>query len=238
MSKRSEFKALDLISAYSDKKKSNFSLEMNLIFPNPIQPRIIGKEEVDDLIDSISRLGLLEPIIVRKEKTKYIIVAGERRFRAVQRLGWSEIPAIVTEASEDVCFEMALAENEKRKNLNPWEVGRAIQYLRKDLKKTAEEVSKLLGYTERYVKQLSSIARLDQKSVMELLITGKPASVKNLEYLLKQKEKRGAGGETISPQSKKPLTYLIQMDLSTLGAKNRDQFMRELKALKKKYGVD
>ncbi|XDD44566.1 ParB/RepB/Spo0J family partition protein [Leptospira sp. WS60.C2] len=235
MSKKTEFQALDLISAYSEKKKNPSHLELNQIFPNPNQPRLIGKEDTSDLVPSMERLGLIEPILVRKEKGRYLIVAGERRYRAALKLGWKEIPAIITDANEDVCYEMSLAENEKRKNLNPWEVGKAIQYLRKEKKKTADEVSTLLGYSERYVKQLSSIARLDQKSVMELMISGKPLSVKNLEDLLKRKENRG--GEIVSPrdafgQSK------VSINIGKLNGKLRENFLKELNSLKKKYGIN
>ncbi|TGN14549.1 ParB/RepB/Spo0J family partition protein [Leptospira ilyithenensis] len=232
MSKKTEFQALDLISAYTEKKKHPSFFELAQIFPNPIQPRIIGKEDVEDLVQSMDRLGLLEPILIRKDKNKYWIVAGERRYRAAIKLGWKEIQATVTDADEEICYEMALAENEKRKNLNPWEVGKAIQYLRKEKKKTAEEVSILLGYTERYVKQLSSIARLDQKTVMEMIIAGKPTSVKNLESVLKNKENRG--GEMISPVSAK---LKITVDLNGLTVKARESFHRELNGLKKKYGI-
>ncbi|TGL61822.1 ParB/RepB/Spo0J family partition protein [Leptospira ognonensis] len=233
MSKKSEFRALDLISAYTDKKQNPSTLDISIILPNPNQPRLIGKEDVDDLVQSMDRLGLIEPILVRKDKSKYFIVAGERRYRAALKLQWQEIPAIITDADEDICYEMSLAENEKRKNLNPWEVGRAIQYLRKDKKKTAEEVSVLLGYSERYIKQLSSIARLDQKSVMELIISGQPASVKNLESILKKKENRG--GEMISPQKQKKMT--VSIDLSNLTIKARENFQKDFSNLKKKYGI-
>jgi len=234
MSKKTEFQALDLISAYSEKKKNPSHLELSQIFPNPTQPRLIGREDTSDLLPSMERLGLIEPILVRKEKGKYLIVAGERRYRAALKLGWKEIPAIITDANEDVCYEMSLAENEKRKNLNPWEVGKAIQYLRKEKKKTADEVSILLGYSERYVKQLSSIARLDQKSVMELIISGKPLSVKNLEDLLKRKENRG--GEIISPRAGLSQTK-ISINVGKLNSKLRESFLKELSSLKKKYGI-
>ncbi|MCW7467375.1 ParB/RepB/Spo0J family partition protein [Leptospira levettii] len=234
MSKKTEFQALDLISAYSEKKKNPSHLELSQISPNPTQPRLIGREDTSDLLPSMERLGLIEPILVRKEKGKYLIVAGERRYRAALKLGWKEIPAIITDANEDVCYEMSLAENEKRKNLNPWEVGKAIQYLRKEKKKTADEVSILLGYSERYVKQLSSIARLDQKSVMELIISGKPLSVKNLEDLLKRKENRG--GEIISPRVGLSQTK-ISINVGKLNSKLRESFLKELNSLKKKYGI-
>lgn len=231
MSKKNDFSSLDLISAYTEKKKDPSSLEMDKIGFNPINPRIFGRDEVQDLVDSMDRLGLIEPILVRKEKGRYTIVAGERRFRAAQALGWKEIPAIVTDAAEDVCYEMALAENEKRKNLNPWEVGKSIAYLRKTKGKTAEEVARLLGYTDRYVKQLSSIARLDQKHVGEMIRAGIPITVKSLESELKKKEGRG---ETISPSKTSPR---LTLDLGNLSPKLRENFLKELSVLKKKYGL-
>ncbi len=222
-----------MISAYTEKKKNPSRIELELISVNPNQPRVFGREEVQDLMDSMQRLGIIEPILVRKEKNKYLVVAGERRFRAASKLGWKDIPAIVTEANEDICYEMALAENEKRKNLNPWEVGRSIAYLRKEKKKTAEEVSILLGYTERYVKQLSSIARLDQKTVFDMLRTGTQITVKNLENILKAKEGRG---EMISPHNK-IVKSKITLDLSSLPVKLRENFIKDINNLKKKYGI-
>jgi ParB family chromosome partitioning protein len=233
MSKKNDFSSLDLISAYTEKKKNPSRIELELISVNPNQPRVFGREEVQDLMDSMQRLGIIEPILVRKEKNKYLVVAGERRFRAASKLGWKDIPAIVTEANEDICYEMALAENEKRKNLNPWEVGRSIAYLRKEKKKTAEEVSILLGYTERYVKQLSSIARLDQKTVFDMLRTGTQITVKNLENILKAKEGRG---EMISPHNK-IVKSKITLDLSSLPVKLRENFIKDINNLKKKYGI-
>ncbi|MCD1183641.1 ParB/RepB/Spo0J family partition protein [Leptospira sp. Pond_2020] len=233
MAKRSDFAGMDLLTAFGEKESSKSEIQLSDIVPNPSQPRVFGKEEVSDLVESVKRLGLIEPIVVRKSGKKYQIVAGERRYQAAKILKWNTIPAIETLASEDKCFEMALAENEKRKSLNPWEVGRAIQFLRKEKKKTAEEVSKILGFTERYVKQLSSIARLDQKSVGDLIKSGKDTSVKNLEALLKQKE--GRGGEIIS--SRKLIQSKIVLQIGKLSLQQREKFLKELSSLKKKYGI-
>ena len=232
MSKRQEFNNYDLLTAYDIKSNSPELIELKNIIPNNNQPRIFNKEKVEDLVDSISKLGLIEPIVLKKNGNKYIIVAGERRFRAVKELGWEEIPAVITDANNEKCFEMALAENEKRKNLNPWEIGKAIQYLRQTKHKTAEEVSLLLGYSERYVKQLSSIARLDYKKVKELLESGREASVKNLENLLKIKE--GRGGEIISPLKKRESVKIV---ISKLNTKQKNEFFKDLKYLLDKYEI-
>ena len=228
MSKKSDFLSLDLLSSYESKKNPE-KFPLSDIYFNPDQPRVFGRENVNDLMESMDRLGLIEPVVLRKEKSGFVIVAGERRCRAAIQLGWKHITAVVTEASPDLCYEMALAENEKRKSLNPWEVGKAIQFLRKERKKTAEEVGKILGYSERYVKQLSSIARLDQRSVFEMIKSGTEPSVKNLEALLKKKEGRG---ETISPPQSK-----VTIGLGSLAAKQKDQFLKELDILLKKYNL-
>ncbi|TGK27629.1 ParB/RepB/Spo0J family partition protein [Leptospira yasudae] len=233
MAKRSDFAGMDLLTAFGEKESFKAEIALSDISPNPTQPRVFGREDVSDLVESMKRLGLIEPIVVKKQGKKYQIVAGERRYQAAKILKWDTIPSIETSASEERCFEMALAENEKRKSLNPWEVGRAIQFLRKEKRKTAEEVAKVLGFTERYVKQLSSIARLDQKSVADLLKSGKDASVKNLEELLKQKE--GRGGEMISPRKSAPAKVVLR--LGKLTSQQREKFLKELSSLKKKYGL-
>ncbi len=233
MSKKKEFNNLDLLSAYEIKNDSINSIKLNDIQLNPNQPRQFGKNTVEDLIQSIDRLGLIEPIVLRKlNSSRYEIVAGERRFNAVKRLGWTEIPSIITDAEKDKCFEMALAENEKRKNLNPWETGKAIQFLRNQSQKTADEVAEILGYSQRYVKQLSSIARLDYKSVNNLINSGIEPSVKNLEMLLKQKE--GRGGEITSPQQ----IYKIKINYKSLNPQDAKLFLKDIKELLKKYKLE
>ncbi len=233
MSKKKEFSDLDLLTAYEIKGSSNASLKVKDILPNKNQPRLFNKNKVDDLVESITRLGLIEPIVVRKVGLRYEIVAGERRFNAVKKLGWDELPAIITDADEEKCYEMALAENEKRKNLNPWEVGKAIQYLRTEKKRTADEVSKILGFSERYVKQLSSIARLEFKKVHELIESGQEPSVRNLETALKKKE--GRGGEIVSPQK---IQFKTKINYTSLQKQERTSFLKELKILLKKYNID
>ena len=228
MSKKNDFLSLDLLSTYNEGKKNIEKISLSDIRFNPEQPRVFGKDNVSDLVESMKRLGLIEPVVLRKEKSHYIIVAGERRSRAAKELGWDSITAVITNAAPDMCYEMALAENEKRKSLNPWEVGKAIQFLRKERRKTAEEVGALLGYTERYIKQLSSIARLEEKSVAEMIKSGTEPSVKNLESLLKKKEGRG---ETISPRA----TNRLSVNIGSLNPRQKETFLKEFAQLLKKY---
>ena len=73
MSKKNDFSTLDLISAYEGKSKSTEKLSLKDIEPSPNQPRQFGKENVDDLVDSMKRMGLIEPIVVRKNNSKYMM---------------------------------------------------------------------------------------------------------------------------------------------------------------------
>ncbi|MCB1142701.1 MAG: ParB/RepB/Spo0J family partition protein [Leptospiraceae bacterium] len=234
MSKKNEYAAMDLLTAFHSESQASSNLKVSEIQLNPNQPRVFDRNKVDDLKESMKRLGMIEPIIVRRESSKFIIVAGERRYRAAQSLGWEEVPVKIVDDSPDICYEMSLAENEKRKSLNPWEVGKAIQFLRKEKKKTASEVASILGYTERYIKQLTSIARLDQSTVENMISLGKEPSVKNLENMLKLKE--GRGGEMISPEENTKKVR-ITLNLDSLNQKKKELFLKELNALKKKYGL-
>ncbi|MCB1156759.1 MAG: ParB/RepB/Spo0J family partition protein [Leptospiraceae bacterium] len=232
MSKKNDFATLDLLSTYESKKEQADRISLSLIHPSSEQPRIFGKEKVEDLTDSMKRLGLIEPIVLRRSGDEYYIIAGERRFRAAKELGWIDIPAVIFDVNEDSSFEMALAENDKRKNLNPYEVGKAIRYLREGKGKTAEQVAGMLGYSERYIKQLSSIARLEEITVFEFLEKGFEPSIKNLEKLLKKQE--GRGDEMVSPLPKK---QSIRINLDKLEESRRVSFLEELNLLKEKYGI-
>src|SRR5882724_10142004 len=99
---------------------STLEIEISKISPNPFQPRIeFDPDEIQDLANSIREKGLLQPILLRKHHAGYQIVAGERRFRAMQLLGRAQIPALVRDQLSDRdMMEMALIENIQRVQLN------------------------------------------------------------------------------------------------------------------------
>ena len=186
MSKKKEFANLDLLTTYDNQLPNKKEIPLSNIFPNPEQPRIFGKEDVEDLLPSMKKDGLIEPIVLRKEsKNHYIIIAGERRFQAAKKLNWETISSIILNVDEEKAFEMSLVENEKRKNLNPWEVGKAILYIRQKQNKTVREVAEVFGYTERYIKELSAIARLEKEEVFKMIEENIDLSVKNLQDRVK-----------------------------------------------------
>ena len=121
-------------------------VDIDRIHPNPYQPRKHFQEtEIEELAASIRASGILQPIILRRIDSGYGIVAGERRWRAAQRAGLLEVPAIVREIAEDRLLEVALIENIQRQDLNPIEEARAYLSLIEDFGLTQAEVAEKVG---------------------------------------------------------------------------------------------
>jgi ParB family chromosome partitioning protein len=100
------------------------------IRPNPFQPRRdFDPAALAELAASIEASGLLQPVIVRTSGAGYELVAGERRWRAVQQLGWARVPAVVRDVDDRALLTLALIENLQREDLNPIEEARAYQRL-------------------------------------------------------------------------------------------------------------
>jgi ParB family chromosome partitioning protein len=117
------------------------------IRPNPFQPRKVWDDaEIEELAASIREQGLIQPIVLRKSDGGHFqIVAGERRFRACQRLGLTSVPAVVREFDDKGMLEIALVENLQRKDLNPIEKAQAFKALIDRFRLTHEVVSARLG---------------------------------------------------------------------------------------------
>ncbi len=146
------------------------------ISPNPDQPRkTFNETELNDLAESIKEKGVLVPIILRSVQNKpylYEIVAGERRYRAAQRAGLSEIPALVKTMSDQNAMEIALIENVQRENLNPIEEAEGFKNLMEKCQYSLEDVSKFIGKSASYIRNLMRINNLPE-SVKELIKEGK-----------------------------------------------------------------
>jgi ParB family chromosome partitioning protein len=122
------------------------SLPVEAIERNPNQPRKRFEEaKLEELAASIREHGVVEPILVRREGGKYRILAGERRWRAAQRAGLKEVPAVLREASEREAFELALIENLQRADLNAIEEAEAYDVLMRDHALTQEAISQRVG---------------------------------------------------------------------------------------------
>jgi ParB family chromosome partitioning protein len=122
------------------------SLPVEAIERNAKQPRKrFDEARLEELAASIREHGIVEPILVRREGTKYRILAGERRWRAAQRAGLKEVPAVLREASEREAFELALVENLQREDLNPIEEAEAYQVLIGDHGLTQDAIAQRVG---------------------------------------------------------------------------------------------
>ncbi len=140
------------------KKKNKLKIKGNVVLialdsiePNPNQPRKnFSDEQLDSLAKSISRNGLLTPIIVVKNKDRrgFTLVAGERRLRACQKLGMSEIPCIIENYSSDESAVLALVENMHREDLNYFEQAEGIEKLINSLGMTQSKVCAMLGISQ------------------------------------------------------------------------------------------
>lgn len=138
------------------------------IRPNPMQPRKeFREEELADLEASLRVNGLIQPVTVRPAPTGtgYELIAGERRFRAAQRLNWTEIPAIVREIDDKALLTLALVENLQRADLNPIEEAEGYQQLMSSFSLTQQETADIVG------KDRSTIANM-------LRLLALPASVR------------------------------------------------------------
>ncbi len=122
------------------------SLPVEAIERNPKQPRKRFEEEkLEQLAASIREHGVVEPILVRRDGGRYRILAGERRWRAAQRAGLKEVPAVLREASEREAFELALVENLQREDLNAIEEAEAYEVLIGDHGLTQEAIAQRVG---------------------------------------------------------------------------------------------
>lgn len=122
-------------------------VELSLIYPNPHQPRShFDEESLAELASSIKELGVISPITLRKnEDNTYMIIAGERRYRAAKSLGLKTIPAYVKTAADDQVMEMALIENIQREDLNAIEIALTFFRLIQEYKLTQERLSERVG---------------------------------------------------------------------------------------------
>lgn len=137
---------------------------LSRIKPNPDQPRKSFPEgSIDELADSIRKHGLLQPILVEPgDEGTYIIVAGERRFRAASRAGLAEVPAIVRPLSSQKRLEISLIENIQREDLNPLEEAKAYQNLMELTGSTQEQVAEAVGKNRSTVANALRLLRLSE----------------------------------------------------------------------------
>ena len=137
-------------------------VEMSLIFANPNQPRThFDEEALTELATSIKELGVISPITLRQnEDGTYLIIAGERRFRASKLVGLKTIPAYVKTAADEQVMEMALIENIQREDLNAIEIALTFYRLMEEYKLTQERLSERVGKKRATIANYLRLLRL------------------------------------------------------------------------------
>jgi len=134
---------------------------LTLIDANPDQPRqTFSERSIEELAQSIRTDGVIQPILLRPEGERYLLIAGERRLRASAVAGLSEIPAVVRDIPDDRVLEIALIENIQREDLNPLEVAQALQRMAMELQLSHEELAQRTGKNRATITNQLRLLRL------------------------------------------------------------------------------
>ena len=173
-------RGLDALLAGTDEKRADEqrSLPIERLRPGKYQPRTrMDQESLGELAASIKAQGVMQPILVRAvDKTpgaeRYEIVAGERRWRASQLAGLSEVPVLVRDIPDEQALAMALIENIQRENLNPLEEAQGLQRLIDEFGLTHQQAADAVGRSRPAASNLLRLLQLSPP-VQELLMTGK-----------------------------------------------------------------
>ncbi|MBQ9612693.1 MAG: ParB/RepB/Spo0J family partition protein [Lachnospiraceae bacterium] len=147
-------------------------IRISKIEPDREQPRRnFKKEELEELAASIKNNGLLEPIIVQEEENRFLIIAGERRWRASQMAGLTEIPAIVKHYTRQERVEISLIENIQREDLNPIEEANAYKRLAEEFGLKQEEIAEKVSRSRTAVTNAMRLLKLSDK-VQQMIVDG------------------------------------------------------------------
>lgn len=182
-------RGLDAILVDSDYSSGDSisSVRINDVEPNKNQPRkVFQQEELEALSDSIVKYGVISPITVRQAGDRYIIIAGERRWRAARMAGLSEIPVIIISADDKKAAEIALVENIQRSDLNPVEEAQAYAALIEQYGLTQEEVAEQIGKSRSSV--TNALRLLDLPDVALALLAAGKLSAGHAKVLLGLKD--------------------------------------------------
>lgn len=224
-------------------------IELELIRPNPYQPRKTFEEErLNDLASSIQQHGILQPIVLRQTVQGYYIVVGERRFRASQLAGLTEVPAIIKELSDEDMMELAIIENLQREDLNAIEEAESYKKMMTDLNITQQEVARRLGKSRPYIANMLRLLQLP-KNVAQMVQQGALSSAHGRTLLtlkdaskIKKTAKQAAQESWSVRYLEEYVNGLVSKDISmkldreTKGSKPK-MIQQQERFLKKQYGA-
>lgn len=176
-----------------ESKSGEQMININKVEPNREQPRKKFEEDaLMELSDSIKQFGVLQPLLVRKRKDYYEIIAGERRWRAAKMAGIKEIPVIIKDYTEQEIIEIGLIENIQRENLNPIEEAAAYKRLLEEFNlkqdEVAERVSKSRTAVTNSMRLLKLCDKVQQMVIDDMISTGHARALLAIEDAASQYE--------------------------------------------------
>ena len=197
------------------------------IVPSPYQPRtIFDHDRIEELCQTIKTHGVIQPIIVRVRNSKFEIIAGERRFRAVQKLEMPTIPAIIREFNDSQAASIALIENLQREGLTAIEEAVAYQKLMELHDLTQESLAQRIGIGQ------STIA-----NKIRLLQLSEPVKLAMIERKITERHARALLSLGSEEQQLKLLNDIVVKDLNVKQTEARIAFMKQATEVKKKKRV-
>jgi ParB family chromosome partitioning protein len=212
------------IETRDKKDRDYFFCDIDLIRPNPFQPRLaFSEQDLSELTESIKTQGVLQPLLVRKDDSGYELIAGERRLRSARRAGLTQVPVIVKQVGDDKLLEISLVENIQRQNLNPIEEADAYHRLITQLDLTQDQAAARVGKSRSAVANFLRLRLLPDQ--IKDSITEGTLSMGHARALL--------GAEAPAPQ----LAAWRAVIARGLSVRETESLIRRLKAEKKKPRV-
>lgn len=159
---------------YGILKEERFvELDIDRLKSNPLQPRLdFDPEALDELARSIKETGILQPLLAIQDGEDFMIIVGERRWRAAQKIGLQKVPTIVRTMSREQQLEASLIENLQREDLNPIEIAQAYKKLSDELNYTQQELAEKVGKDRASVANYMRLLKLPRE-IQDMLSSGK-----------------------------------------------------------------
>jgi ParB family chromosome partitioning protein len=146
------------------KEERYAELDVELLKPNPLQPRMkFDNQGIDELAQSIRETGIVQPVLVVPDDGHYRIIVGERRWRAAQKAGLKKIPVMIRNMAPDKQLEISLIENIHRKDLNPMEIALAYQRMSSEWNYTQQDIAEKMGKDRTSVTNYLRLLKLPQE---------------------------------------------------------------------------
>lgn len=186
--KRGLGRGLDnFFGAQQEENKEAETLAVEAIETNPHQPRkYFSEESIDELAESIKAVGVLQPLLIKKDGDINLLIAGERRLRAAKKAGLKEVPVRFIDVDEEEGDRISLIENVQREDLNPMEEAEAYETLRKKYKYTQEKIAGLVGKSRPYI--ANSLRLLKLEPVVKEMLRREELSISQGKLLLSVKD--------------------------------------------------